>query len=182
MGFESAKDVIEVVLVPLAIAAIAIAWEPIRAAWRRRNFRSLVVRELSEAGPRRLTEGSPWPTWLTRRFTHEVIIRDPGEHLDFLLGLDPTLVYHLSQMWISFEKGKALATEGDTSATEVDQALKEHAIQWGYHFAEVAKLVDRGTHGLDEVASRWARELGLANTGPPGDDPQNLTPDSLEAR
>jgi len=104
-GFDSWKDVLDVVAVPLAVAALALWWPWIQAWHRGRRFRLLVARELTEIGPYPVNRTSQdrWTDHLVRRFLHQKIINEVSENRDFILGLDPDFLYSLSQLWASFD-------------------------------------------------------------------------------
>jgi len=114
-----------------------------------RHFRLLLREELWKAAPRLGgTAPQPWHKHLSRRFTHETIVREAGGNTDFLLSLKPELVYVLSQMWISFDKG----TKNESS---------QHAEQWIWYLGKTCLLVDskRGEDSLVEKVWRPWRNL-----------------------
>jgi hypothetical protein len=100
------------IAIPLLLAfiggAIAIFWPWLQSFFRGRKFQGIIRRELAEVGPHPPCpkEGKPWWEHLTKRFVHEeVFARERlSENRDFLLSLDPTVVYLVSQLWISFAK------------------------------------------------------------------------------
>jgi hypothetical protein len=105
-GFNSLKDFLEVMLVPGVLAWLAYYW-PKRLAERqaedRRNrFESLIKRELEELGPcpegKKKNAGN-WTDYQIKSFLHAKIIDNPSENRDFILSLEPTLVYQVSQLW-----------------------------------------------------------------------------------
>ena len=101
-GFESLKDLFDVLLVPLAGGAIALMWPEYQARDRRKRFEALIVRELEEAGPypkERNSKHSVWVDHQKKDFIHKRIIESPSENPEFILSLDPTLVYQISQLW-----------------------------------------------------------------------------------
>jgi hypothetical protein len=100
------------VAIPLLLAflggAIAIFWPWLQSLFRRRKFQGIIRRELAEVGPEPPSpvEGKPWWEHLTKRFVHEeAFARERlSENRDFLLSLNPTVVYRVSQLWIAFAK------------------------------------------------------------------------------
>lgn len=50
-GFNTLKDVLEVIAIPVALALLALAWPPIQSWYRCRRFRLLTARELLEIKP-----------------------------------------------------------------------------------------------------------------------------------
>jgi hypothetical protein len=137
LGFASVKELIEVLLVPVSLALLAIGWPALAARRRRVNFESLTRRELQEAAPSGLDSvGGPWHSYLAKRFLHEEFIRSAVDNADFVLSLEPDLSYHLSQLWIAFYKAEAewKAGKGPTP---------DHANQFVLHLGEVADYLDR---------------------------------------
>jgi len=107
-GFKSIKDVLEIVVVPLAIFLLGVFWPLIQAQYRCRRFRRLAHRELEEIGPRLdLPDQDKWNKHLTKEFVHKQIIESASENRDFILGLDPEFVYWLSQLWFAHRSGEA---------------------------------------------------------------------------
>ena len=116
IGFDSWKDLLEVLLVPLVLGVFAIAWPAIGEHRKRVNFENLTRRELEEAKPHDPGDkNAPWHAHLRRRFLHEQIVRSPGENAGFVLSLAPELSYHVSQLWIEYEKAREEARSGKPS-------------------------------------------------------------------
>jgi len=98
--------------VPLIIAffagAIAVFWPWLQALQRGMKFQRLIRRELEEIGPqpKDAVDGKPWWEHAMKRFVHEEIFRRNAisQNRDFLLSLNPTVVYQVSQLWIAMEK------------------------------------------------------------------------------
>lgn len=101
-GFESLKDLLDVLLVPAVGGAIALLWPELQARDKRRRFERLIARELEELGPfpktRESTSG-PWTEHQRKNFVHKRILEDASTNRDFILTLDATLVYQVSQLW-----------------------------------------------------------------------------------
>lgn len=99
---------------PLAIAivggTVAFFWPWLQTRQRGRRFEAIIWRELEEVGPLALDEKTSKPWWelLSKRFIHEEIFRRDriSENRDFILSIDPTLVYLVNQLWIAFENGR----------------------------------------------------------------------------
>lgn len=99
--------------VPLIIAffaaAIAAFWPWLQSLQRGWKFQRIIRRELEEVGPHPVKPVSgqlqPWWEHATKRFVHqEIFQRDRvSENRDFLLSLDPTVVYQVSQLWSALE-------------------------------------------------------------------------------
>jgi hypothetical protein len=105
-GFVSLKDFLDVVLVPGVLAWLAFYW-PKRLAERqaedRRNrFENLIQRELEELGPcpeEKKKSAGNWTDYQVKSFLHAKIIDNPSENRDFILSLEPTVVYQVAQLW-----------------------------------------------------------------------------------
>jgi hypothetical protein len=65
-----------------------------------------------------------------------------SEHRDFVLSLEPTLVYLVSQLWISFEK-----RDGE---------------QWKYFLCMLAENNKVGTKDLEDAAVLWKHIVSTA--------------------
>jgi hypothetical protein len=169
LGFTSWKDVIEVLLVPVSISFLALLWPAMAARRRRKNFEYLIRKELKEARPEPEVPGprNPWHKHLGKRFLHEQIITQPIENTEFVLSLNPTLAYSLSQMWIAFDKG----TKTD------DETSKYHAEQWCWYLEATCRFIDRRSprsHLLHQVWKPWSElvkrrypDARVTNGGPP---------------
>ena len=57
-GFESLKDLLDVLLVPAIGGAIALFWPQLQAHYKRERFVRLIKRELEEVGPELDEDGS----------------------------------------------------------------------------------------------------------------------------
>ena len=122
-GFDTLKDVLDVVVVPLVIFGLGI-WLPRQLELqKRRAFINLIRRELGEMAPDPIIPESTgqWPKHLKKRFLHEAIFSKPSENRDFILSLPPDLAYNVAQLWIHFEKA---------STTKQDTDLAEHGDRW----------------------------------------------------
>jgi hypothetical protein len=88
-------------------AAVAALWPWLQARARGHRFEGIIRRELEEIGPNPSEfSGQPWWLHLRKRFVHQAIF-DPAqisENRDFLLTLDPDVVYKVSQLWAAFDK------------------------------------------------------------------------------
>jgi hypothetical protein len=131
------------VAVPLILAfvggAIAVFWPWLQTYFRGRKFERIIRRELEELGPTPTApvEGKPWWEHATKRFVHEeVFARERvSENRDFLLSLDPTVVYRVSQLWT------ALA--------------KRDSAQWLHFVGELASDPNVGSERLRQAQREW---------------------------
>jgi hypothetical protein len=95
--------------VPLIIAffagAVAAFWLWLQAFQRGLKFQRLIRRELEEIAPHPPlpVEDLPWWQHATKRFVHQEFFErsNVAANRDFLLSLDPTVVYQVSQLWLS---------------------------------------------------------------------------------
>jgi hypothetical protein len=129
--------------VPLIIAffgaGIAAFWPWIQAFQRGRRFERIIGRELEEIGPHPDCPKSDKPWWehAQRRFIHEELFQrhSISQNRDFLLSLDPTVVYQVSQLWIALEK--------------------RDGHQWLYFLGELASNDRVGSPELRSAHGRW---------------------------
>ena len=159
-------DVLDIVVVPIVLAVLALTWPAIQAWWRRRAFARLILRELAEVGPPPVEKMHPCKAWsaqLTKEFVHRKILFSETENRDFILSLDPTFVYLVYQLWVSRDNN-----DGE---------------QWCHYLKELqrylARLESRRADGRTPF-SRWFRSFGL----PPADllaDTQAKLNDAREA-
>lgn len=141
-------------LATLVAAVIAVGWPTWRSWQTGRRFVRLIKRELEEIGPH-IPENDPsaskrpWWQYLSKRFVHEQFLS--GEriagHREFVLSLDPTLVYLLSQLWIAFEK--------------------RDGRQWVYFLSELAENRKVTTEDLREAVEKWRVVLDNPQPTPP---------------
>ena len=99
------KDTFDLLL-PAILALIALFWPGLQSFYRRRTFTCLILRELEELTPHpKIPEKDrEWWEHQPRRFVHQRIFDDVSANRDFILSLDPELVYWISQLWDSFER------------------------------------------------------------------------------
>lgn len=136
LGFSNIRDLVDVLLVPLSAALLAVLWPFFSARRRRRNFEDLIRRELREAAPQSPNPDLLWHEHLPRRFLHQDILADPVANTEFLLSLRPDLTYNRSQMW------KAFAEAADDQKHKVPLAVVAH--QCCGYLREVADFLDEG--------------------------------------
>jgi hypothetical protein len=154
LGFESARDVLEVLLVPIALALLAVGWPAIAERRKRMNFENLTRRELMEAKPNGSRDAKLlWHEHLSRRFLHEEIIGSVVDNADFVLSLDPELSYHVSQLWIEFAKAQKESKSGVAPSPG-------HACQFSWHLLKAAEFLDdrrrrTSRRGPGLVESTW---------------------------
>jgi hypothetical protein len=136
-GFQSLKELLEVLLVPLSVGLIAVPLPEFGARKRRANFERLIRRDLEEATPYAPNSGvnGTWHEHMTRRFLHEGIIRHPRENEEFVLGLNRELSYNLSQMWIAYDNA---AEEGQAVSTS-----PQHAEQFLWYLRQTIGYLDQ---------------------------------------
>jgi hypothetical protein len=132
-------DVAGPLLLAFVGGAIAVFWPWLQVYFRGRKFQGIIRRELKElspdpSGPKK---GKPWWEHVTKRFVHEEVFarQRVSENRDFLLSLDPTVVYRVSQLWI------ALA--------------KRDGTQWLHFLGELANDSNVGSKQLLEAHRKW---------------------------
>jgi hypothetical protein len=99
------KDVLDIVVIPLTLALIAILWPEIQSWSRRRVFQGLIWRELLEVSPYPTDKAKLKGWWMhcQKRFIHREIFNNVKENRDFILSLNPDLVYMIAQLWQSLD-------------------------------------------------------------------------------
>lgn len=117
------NELLDIIVIPLALALIAIIWPEIQRYWRGRAMEALILRELSEIAPHpQLPERADWWEHQNKQFVHRMIFAKPEENVEFLLSLDPDLVYFVSLAW---------------------KSLEDHDwVQWQYALQELSKKYD----------------------------------------
>ncbi|MDC8759536.1 hypothetical protein [Janthinobacterium fluminis] len=94
------KDWLEILVVPVTLALLALVWPLIQSWSRKRAFMSLIQRELRELGPYpELAVKNDWADHLQKTFVHQRIFQDASTNRDLLLSLAPNVTYYLSQLW-----------------------------------------------------------------------------------
>jgi hypothetical protein len=104
-GFETIKDILDVVVVPIALTVLAFVWPAIQARYRRRAFTELILRELEELTPfpeAKQTDKHWWDHQI-RSFVHQKVFEDASNNREFILSLDPNLVYWVTQLWAALD-------------------------------------------------------------------------------
>jgi hypothetical protein len=117
-GMEWPKEILDIVLVPLAIAVLGLLWPTLQTARRRWDFTNLLRRELQEAAPNPATRqpGCSWARHLDKRFLHQAMMSGTsGGDPSTILSLSRDLAYELQQMW------SAHAAAKDNQAVELAQ-------------------------------------------------------------
>lgn len=146
-------DVLVPLLVGLMAVGVATLWPMSLTRHRARRAHAWIRRELEEIGP----WASPTPQtethwWehLSRRFAHEELVARSiiTDNRDFLLTLDPQVVYHLFQLWVAFDKG-------DGS-------------EWSYHLTELSKQRALKSADLTNAASAWGTLIKRHKEQQPG--------------
>jgi hypothetical protein len=127
-GFDTLKDVLDVVIVPIVIFGLPSIFE----AGKRRRFLKLIRRELREMKPEpsEKVEKWEWPDHLNKRFIHAEIFTHTSENRDFILSLPKKLAYEEAQLWSHAEKYGS-------------QTLAEHGASWCDYLWNVCKYFDR---------------------------------------
>jgi hypothetical protein len=140
-------DILDIVLIPIVVAVIALLWSNIQARYRRKAFQDLIFRELKELSPwpEHPAHDKKWYEHQTKEFVHQKILKKTTENRDFILSLDPTLVYIVTQLWNAIDPplGKG----------------KPNPDQWLWYISEISnyaksKKYDR-KHDIDRCYNKW---------------------------
>jgi len=138
-GTGAWKDIGLPLIIAFFGAAIAAFWPWIQALQRGRKFQRIIRRELEEIGPypESPVTDKPWWEHAARRFIHEELFQRHSipQNRDFLLSLNPTVVYQVSQLWIALEK--------------------RDGHQWLYFLGEVSRNRRIGSPELRSAHSKW---------------------------
>jgi hypothetical protein len=105
------NDVVAPLILAVVGGGVAAVWPWLQTYWRGVKFQGIIKRELEELAPFPPTPApnTPWWEHLRKRFVHEEIFarNEISANRDFLLSLNPDVVYKVSQLWIAFEKRDA---------------------------------------------------------------------------
>jgi hypothetical protein len=136
-GFATWKDVLEVLVIPVALGAVALLWPEIQRLNRQRAFRRLILRELREIAPfpEEPQDGLHWWDHMQKAFVHRQIFAAASENRDFILSLPPDLVYNVSQLWSALDH--------------------RNAVQWRYFLAELSSPKLDRTGAIRSAEKKW---------------------------
>lgn len=140
------SDLVVALIVAVTASALAVLWPGISARFRRERFRRLLTRELREIGPRNPEQQAddldddlsiPWWNYLSRGFIHEQFLRPEAvaQHRDFVLQLDPDLVYRVSQLWMAYDS--------------------RNLGQWCYFLGQLSSDPNLASDGLEKALANW---------------------------
>lgn len=137
-------EILTLAIIPVVLAVLGLTWPSVLAMHRGRRFRGLILRELEETEPWPLdppdqsAKGGefrgPWWARQQKNFVHREVLADPSGNRDFILSLDPTLVYLVTQLWDSLER--------------------HDGHQWLWYLREIATAYDQDGK-LWEPYNRW---------------------------
>ena len=135
LGFDTLKDLLDVVTIPIVILVLGFQLPRMVEEVKTRKFVALIRRELAEMGPKpkKKTKNGKWHKHLTKRFMHEEIFANITENRDFILSLPPDISYTTKQLWIHFEKGRASHSEKE---------LAEHGASWCDYLHSLCSIFD----------------------------------------
>jgi hypothetical protein len=145
-GLTTILAAITAAFATVTAAALAFLWPLIQVKRQRHQFNRLMRRELQELKP----NGEQWDECKKPDYVHRTVIEDPQAHLDFVLSLDPSIVYNLRRMWWAFGRdGRefldrlwTLAHRNSmiqANAQEWEKTLKD-GIPGGYEFPDRARV------------------------------------------
>jgi len=146
LGFSSLKDVLDVVIIPIVLAVLALTWPAIQARYRQLAFKGLILRELEELKPypECKQQGKNWWNHQKKTFIHQKIFQNPTENRDFILSLDPELVYFVTQLWDALEQKES---DGE---------------QWLWCLENIRDKYGR-TSDIKEVYNKWKKLIDNYN-------------------
>jgi hypothetical protein len=170
-GFNTIKDILEVLVIPLVLLLIGkliIWWDQKR---KEKEFLKLIIRELEELKPHPLEKkyDYEWCKHLEKRFIHESIFINPSSNTDFILSIDPDIVYFLTQMWIHFDKANSATkpnkdSEGLTEK-ERKNLLFDNGTQWIYFLGKICYLLTHKYIGnFLAVANPFSKKMTIKKT------------------
>ncbi len=83
---------------------VAALWPWLQVRSRGKRFEQIIKRD-----PEHPVQGKAWWEHVTKRFVHEQIFKreNVSQNRDFLLTLDGSVVYEVTQLWTAFEKKNA---------------------------------------------------------------------------
>lgn len=138
-GFTTWKDILEVLVVPVALGIVALWWLEIQRLNRQRAFRRLILRELREVAPypEEPQDGFHWWDHMQKAFVHRQIFAAASENRDFILSLPPDLVYNVSQLWAAIDH--------------------RSATQWRHFLAELSTSKLDRTGEIRSAEKKWTR-------------------------
>lgn len=152
LGFESVKDLLQILVVPIVIVVLGALLPRVLELQRRRAFIRLIRKEVSEIGPSPAepSPGGQWSEHLKKRFLHEEIFSEVSRNRDFILSLPPALAYSMAQMWMHFDKGEAAETDPD---------VQEHGSWWADYLRSTCRFLDGREAGAlyESVCRPWEK-------------------------
>ncbi|HET9774370.1 MAG TPA: hypothetical protein VFP25_05230 [Nitrososphaeraceae archaeon] len=97
-------DILDVVVIPISVILIALLWSDIQSWHRKRKFKNLICRELEELKPPEKKDPEKnWNEHFNKKLIHREIFNNVAENRDFILSLDPDLVYYVSNLWNAYD-------------------------------------------------------------------------------
>ena len=138
--------IFEAIVIPVIIGLMAIFWSDLQSWHRRRKFTNLILRELEEFSPfpENKQDQKNWRDHSNKRFIHKDIFQDPSHNRDFILSLDPQLVYYVNNLWDSFEK-----SDHDQFMYYLNQIYSKHN----------RKKIDNNYHKWEELIQKYEKVL-----------------------
>jgi hypothetical protein len=149
-------------------------WPTIQAKRQRGRFKRLMRRELQELKPKDEPWDKPKPDYV-----HRAVIEDPQAHLDFVLSLDPRLVYDLRRLWWAFGRnegefldrlwtiaeytGKPIKSNVENWRVQIApcHTFRPHAgFRWSRFLRRSVGRYPRGRQGYARLFRAWGRAGG----------------------
>jgi hypothetical protein len=110
----------------VAAAVLAFLWPFILGKRQRHRFKRLMLRELQELKP----NGEQWDEREKPDYVHRTVVEDLQAHLDFVLSLDPRIVYDLRRMWWAFGRDGREFLDRLWTLGHRNRKIQENAREW----------------------------------------------------
>ena len=105
MNSNEIVDILDVVVIPIVVVVIALLWSDIQSWHRKRKFKNLICRELEELKPypEKKNPEKNWNKHFSKKLIHREIFNNVAENRDFILSLNPDLIYFVSNLWNAYD-------------------------------------------------------------------------------
>jgi hypothetical protein len=133
------------IVLAVVVGGLGLVWPQISARYTAKRFHRIIAREFAEIGPYpEHPSGVPWWAHLQKRFIHEEILGRErlSENREFILSMDATVLYQVTQLWTSFDK-----RDGG---------------QWLHYLEELSRNKLVGGDALRNAHAKW---IAIVNVG-----------------
>ncbi|MES9971488.1 MAG: hypothetical protein ABW092_15755 [Candidatus Thiodiazotropha sp.] len=130
------KELLDIIIMPSVLTMLTLAWPTIQRRNRRNAFRKLILRELEEIAPHPVEAGDEgWWVHQKKNFVHKKIFQEASENRDFILSLEPDMIYLVTQLW-------------DAKANKDER-------QWQYYLKELSNPKYDMTGEIANALKKW---------------------------